>query len=716
MVLQVPRGGSAGTARWFCRYGAPAPCRDLRPARRRHPGARLVGQGKERIIATESTNTSASSTPTTAPFDTAPFDTAPFDTAAFLAGLDEIFAAHEGTTRAEPYLQAALTRAEQSRDAAARLTVLNEMVGFYRSTGTHDQACGRAEEALTIAAALAPGSDAHAATLTNAATALSAAGRYSEAVERYTQALEVAERAYGAGDRRLAALHNNLSILRSETGDPAGAIGELEAALAILEGGGTSGSDAVDSDAALDAATTHTNLALALFTLGRAEEAAAHAEASMAIYRGAHERNPHYASALAGHAEACFRMGRPAEAVDAYRRALDIIEECYGRASDAYAVTAENLAEAERALTGQATPAAGQATPATSPGGPTARGESAPSGTALPARAGTPVRPALQIDREYWERFGLPMLRERYPHHVGRIAAGLVGHGSECYGFDDAHSRDHDLGPGFCLWLTAEDYAEIGERLQADYEALPTTFGGLGPRLESGRAVGEQRRLGVFEIGDFYERITGYRRAPETVHEWLMLEEPTLAAVTNGAVFGDPLGEFRGVRDSFRLMPDDVRLALMARRLGMMAQAGQVKAPRMLERGQGEAAWLALGEFVRASASLVYLVNKPARVGYLPYYAWQFPALRRLSGRLGAKLPEVVEDLAAIVALASAACNGADAAAWAEVTQRIERVCAAVARVLSRSGLSDTADPFLETQRAQVAARIADPWLRGVSA
>ena len=41
----------------------------------------------------------------------------------------------------------------------------------------------------------------------------------------------------------------------------------------------------------------------------------------------------------------------------------------------------------------------------------------------------------------------------------------LVGHGSECYGFDDALSRDHDFGPRVCLWLTADDYAEFGERL-----------------------------------------------------------------------------------------------------------------------------------------------------------------------------------------------------------------------------------------------------------
>ncbi len=62
-----------------------------------------------------------------------------------------------------------------------------------------------------------------------------------------------------------------------------------------------------------------------------------------------------------------------------------------------------------------------------------------------------------------------------------------------------------------------------------------------------------------------------------------------------------------------------------------------------MKRGDGAAAWLSIHEFVQATASLVFLVNVPMVVGYMPYYKWQFAALRKLSGSMFALLPNVGE-------------------------------------------------------------------------
>lgn len=640
-----------------------------------------------------------------------------FDLRGTLAGLDAIFATHDGAERAVPFLIEALDRAAAAGDDGARLSILNELLGLYRSLGRHDEGASVARDALALAAAMGlKGTEAYATTLINVATAHRAAGRQVEALAVYADALAASRATMGEGDRRLAALHNNLSILHSDMGDKAGAYGELEAALAILTATST------DPGADLDIATTLTNLSLVCHDLGRGEAAATHAERSLAIFQaGGHEGDAHYAAALASHAEASFRMGRVEDAVELYTTALGIVAECYGPGSDAYAVTAENLAVAERALVAEAGVGAPGATP-----GPIAP-RSAPAATtpraSVPTAAPTAALKGLALARAFWEQHGRPMIAERYPEYRGRIAAGLMGHGSDCYGFDDATSRDHDFGPGFCLWLTAADYAAIGERLQADYDALPAEFLDVGPRVETARASGQGRRVGVFEVGAFFESLTGRTTAPAATspHEWLMLDEPTLAAATNGAVFADPLGEVGAARDGFRRMPPDVRLALLGQRLGMMAQAGQYNVPRMLGRADGEAAWLSVSEFVRASASAVFLLNGPATVGYLPYYKWHFAALRELASRPVSRLPHVHVALAETLRLASAACFGGAGfgeggkgatPARARLAEVIEGVCADVVAELRAQRLTSSEDPFLEAHRTQLRLRIGDEWLR----
>lgn len=667
-------------------------------------------------------------------------DAVTFNVDDFLKGLDDIFDRHAAAKEAGPYLEQAMTDAENAGDDAGLLTVLNETMGFYRSQGKHKENQWIVQRAIELAARMGltrGASEAWATTLINCATAMRAAHQYDQAEDLYHQAQDVCARAFSPTDRRLAALHNNLSMVYSETNRPQQAQAELREALRIVE------ASSVNPDADIDVASSHTNLALALLADNKLDEAHEHAARALEIYRTGHlEHSAHFASALAGFAQVCFAEQRYADAVDGYRRALAVIEECYGKNTDYWRITADNLQQAEAALhaagdtvsaASKAESDANQSKSSTDSDTDAHTGANvassanvtnsanAVSADASPAATATPaasaIRSGMQLARAYWEAYGKPMIAERYPEYQGRIAAGLVGHGSECYGFDDEISRDHDFGPRFCLWLTDEDYAAIGERLQADYEALPPTFMGFGPRTSTPRAQGASRRDGVFAIGDFFESITGYRQAPDanTPHEWLTLNEATLAAATNGEVFADPLGVFLAARQGFKTMPDDVRLALISQRIGMMAQAGQYNVPRMLKRGDSAAAWLSINEFVQATASLVFLINNPVTVGYLPYYKWQFAALRRLSGRISTRLAGVCEQLETLLRLSSAACYGGagfgeggkgSAPAIAQVSSTIDDICSAVVAELQREGLTRSSETFLEWQRPYVEEHI----------
>ena len=53
----------------------------------------------------------------------------------------------------------------------------------------------------------------------------------------------------------------------------------------------------------------------------------------------------------------------------------------------------------------------------------------------------------LELSKAYFDAYGLPMLRERFPRLLPLLAAGLTGSGSECWGYDDEWSRDHDFEP-----------------------------------------------------------------------------------------------------------------------------------------------------------------------------------------------------------------------------------------------------------------------------
>ena len=66
----------------------------------------------------------------------------------------------------------------------------------------------------------------------------------------------------------------------------------------------------------------------------------------------------------------------------------------------------------------------------------------------------------LEIARAYFETWGRPMLERDFPEWMPHLAAGLFGSGSECFGYDDELSRDHDYEPGFMLLLPGEDVVD----------------------------------------------------------------------------------------------------------------------------------------------------------------------------------------------------------------------------------------------------------------
>ncbi len=241
----------------------------------------------------------------------------------------------------------------------------------------------------------------------------------------------------------------------------------------------------------------------------------------------------------------------------------------------------------------------------------------------------------LELAKEFYKTYGEPMLREQFPEWQNQIAVGLVGGGSECYGFDDEISRDHDFEPGFCLFLPEEAVIDrqVAFRLERAYAKLPKEFSGFARQTMS--PVGGNRH-GVIRTSDFYLEKVGSPNGILTTEQWLTLPSYALAEATNGEVFRDDSGAFSSIRASLCQMPEDVRRKRIAGNLLLMAQSGQYNYNRCLAHGESGAAQLAAIEFVKAAMQVLFLLNR----AYMPYYKWSFRALQALP-----KFSELAETL-----------------------------------------------------------------------
>lgn len=300
----------------------------------------------------------------------------------------------------------------------------------------------------------------------------------------------------------------------------------------------------------------------------------------------------------------------------------------------------------------------------------------------------------LELSREFYRKCAAPAIAERFGERACRVAAGLAGQGSDCLGYDDEISRDHDFGPGCCLWLTDEDFVKFGSELQKLYDSLPNEFMGFS---RNNTPQGSPR-VGVIPISRFYSQFTGCPDVPPNDAAWFRIPEYFLSAATSGEVFRDELGEFTRVRKALLpCYPRDVLLKKLAARVFVMGQAGQYNYVRIIKRGDGPAAMLALDEFVRAALSAIHLLNKR----YMPYYKWAFKSARSLP-----RLAEAVRELDLLFS-----------APDAERQDIIESISGRIRDALCEEGLSSIPESFLVPQAEEIMKRIESDYLKklGVS-
>ncbi len=301
----------------------------------------------------------------------------------------------------------------------------------------------------------------------------------------------------------------------------------------------------------------------------------------------------------------------------------------------------------------------------------------------------------LELSEKFYYEYGEKMIKENFADVEKYLAVGLSGSGSECFGFDDEISQDHDFEPGFCIFIPDEIDSKTEFQLERAYAKLPKEF--MGYTRSPLNPVGGNRH-GVIRISRFFEEKTGSKTADIPVVGWFCIAEQFPAEATNGKIFCDNLGMMTQLREKIAYMPDAVRLKKLAGNILLMAQSGQYNYPRCIKRSETAAAQLAVGEFVNTTLKVIFLLNKK----YIPYYKWTFRALKDLE-----KLSGLYGDLEYLIS--------SDNSQAEKKQEIIEKISACVIDELKAQELTKINSPNLEPHAYSVNDKIKDGEIRNLN-
>lgn len=500
------------------------------------------------------------------------------------------------TDAIEPFLLGKAAEAMEEKDTAALLSILNELVTYYKNLGRYADAIKISEKILKLAEDLElEGSIEYGSLLLNVAAVYQMAERLEDARNLYLQVFPCFEGKLEKSDSKWGCLYHSMSVLYRELREWNQSIVCLKKALEL----------ATMKDCVSEVSVIHTKLAASYLQKKETETAISHLKKALKLYHATEEnQDGNYGVALFTMGEAYYQLGQLDSSKKYYEEALQVMKQNVGEDQD-YAMACEKYAKVLKEL-----------------------GETERARLILDKARGVMERldlgiSGMELCRRYYLEYGKPMIEEKFKEYADKIAVGLVGYGSECYGYDDEISRDHDFGPGFILWLTNADYQMIGAALAEEYEKLPKRYLGF-ERLETKKG---KSRMGVKTIEGFYREILQTDRSFLEEFEYEDLDECNLSLSINGEVFRDDFGEFTRIRNRIAgYYNKPCQLKKIAAEVGKMSQSGQYNYQRMMLRNQPAIAQMAVGEFVTSCVHLIHLLNKK----YTPFYKWSMISLKEL--------------------------------------------------------------------------------------
>lgn len=541
---------------------------------------------------------------------------------------------------AEIFMLDELDKAGRLGNSTRALLLYNELIGYYRQTSEKeklydviDRTCELVEGTKSVETL------SYATTMLNIANAYRSLGELEKSQEYYTITQEVYQKAIDDGeldinDLRLAGLYNNMSLLYQECQNYKKSEELLKMALSIV----------TYRNEGFEIAVTYANLANTMLLAKEYEASFSYAKEAISRFKARNCIDAHFCAALSALASCYYEWGNIALAKSLFEEALYIVDSTIGKNSQ-YERIKESISMCENN----------------------------PNYSKY-------VK-GMELSEKYFNEYGLQILENDFESYSDKITVGLVGEGSDCYGFDDEKSSDHDFGPGFCIFVDDDIYDEIGDALAKAYDLLPKEY--LGYKLNE-TALGHKRR-GVIKTSDFYIEHLGASDYEDI--DFSKVEDYELAVCTNGRIFYGN-GKFTELRDKLLAgYKKDIRLVKLAEDVSAFSQTGQYNYNRMMQREDDFTADIMLSDFYKKSMIMYHhLMNK-----YPPHDKWLKKSTQTLVD--GETLLRLLEKVSNMVRINEKSEN---------VVAAIEDVAEFMAAKLYESGDISDIDPYLANHTSEL--------------
>lgn len=567
-----------------------------------------------------------------------------------------------------PLLEEAINLCKLQNNNLKLIELLNEYGGCLRNLGEFDKAISAIQESIDAYEKSNLSNEiAYATSIMNLANIYREKKDYFNA-EKYFNISKAIFDKLGDKSYSYVGLLNNFSLLYKEIGDYSSAEKMQLESIRILEN---------NSKMNVPLAISYNNL-YEIQKLAKSNSSSIEnlRKAEQILLKETGTNHPLYASVLNNMADYEFSNKNYTEALSLYKKALEIVRACYGEKSEAFLSVSKNIDFVEdfiRTLSIKE---------------PSSSDFENDFKTKEIDCTNSNSKRLTGIERaELVAKYTSEFIKAKYPDLYSRICLALVGVGSECLGFDDEISEDHDFSSRCQLFLDDSDYKTYKSDLETSLKIFCKDLESLTSNLKD-------INVEIMPIPNFYKYYTLFENGPKTESEYRKVPMDLLCVATNGKVFLDNLGKFFEIRNRLlNFYPEDIRLKKIAFQLNKMAQSGQYNYNRMIKRGDTVAANIAQGEFVKHYLEFVHLLNKK----YMPFYKWSYRSACSLE-ILGNFTQENLKKLFE--------------ASIYEKESVIEEICLTVVNTLNELGLSNSKIDFLTYQAEEVRKHILNPSLR----